>query len=861
MKRIVLVGLAFNAIVTFSQTSSLSTGNWSDPSIWSTGVVPPTTVTVNADHSIVIDQNISVTTGTFNFGSCSNGVSTGCSATTNDEYITDSPGGTAYTLNTTGGTINVKDGTTTFEGAATLDNVNLVVYRHATLILGTTQFLNQSNITVYGTLIINGDLNNNNNGSGTFNIQTAGVVYVNGNYTATTGNVDITGGGDIFTTGTITTNGSSDLFGSTNDCTVGPCSGRSLCEFSLSISANQVICNSAAVNASTPTDLTSTVSGNGGALTYSWQTSTSPSGFSNATSGTPPVPTAGLATGTNTNSTYTVDPSYYSSGGTNYFRLYVYDAGGGGVPACGAFSPSVSFISVGNTGWLGTTNDWHTTSNWCNNTVPTSSSPTTVTINTFLTGSGKFQPVISAAAEVRNLTVNSSATVTISGANTLNIYGDLTTNGTLTSDATSTVAFVATNRVQNIDGNAVTNFSNLTINNTFATQPAVTISSNNRVVSGTLTLTSGNVDLNGFTLTVGTSAASTGNVSRTGGWLYGGFLQRYFGTAATTLANGLFPIGSSIDYRPFSVGYTSGLTTGGYVRISHSGTQYTSQAVSFFDDPPTNSVTVLKRSDSFWTATTNGISGGGSGFEIEAGGTSFSWDATLSHFRVTRAADVVGVNGTTSGSISDPRIQRTGLTATDLANTFYVGSINLLTPLPITLSDFSASLSKEGVELNWTTLTEENADFFQVEKSTNGIDFNSIAKVAAHGNSLEKIDYYLLDQNTNFSKAYYRLKNVDLDGAFTYSKIVSVEKQGFINTGILVYPNPVENRVLNVQIGDGSPVEGIISLCDLSGKSVSSERRDNVQGEYQVTDNVPIGFYLLKVQTLNARQTVKIVIQ
>jgi hypothetical protein len=870
MKRLALIGFLMISIGLWGQTTSLATGNWSDPSIWSTGVVPPATATVNVNHTVSIDQNILVTTGTFNFGVSDAGGE--CDGTpTADESITDIAGGTAHTLTalTSGGTLNFKDGITTFEGGAAFDNCTINIDCGATLVLGiyggTTNILDTNNGTTFnvnGTLIINGNFINNNNGSGLLSIGDGGLVQVNGNYDASfQGAVDIAGNGDLFTTGYIKTQGSSDVFGSTNDCNTGPCSGRNLCGYTLNISPNQVICNSTSVqylaSPTPPAPLTITTSATG-PFTYTWQRNASAAGFGNNVSGK--SATGSLADLPRTNSTYTIAPTRYDAGETYYYRVYMYDD----ATACGAFSPAVNFVSVADGGWLGTTNDWHTNSNWCDNSFPTTTSPNPVIIDAFPTGSGKFQPIISTAdANARALTIGSGASVTINGSRTLNMYGNMILNGDLLSSSSATVALVATNRTQTISGSAFTTFNNLTINNTFGTLPNIIFSTNNRAVYGALTLTNGFVNLGGYTLTVGSSASSTGSLTRAAGWFYGGFLQRYFGTGATSLANGLFPLGlSTTDYRPFSVSHTGLTTQGGYVRVSHSGAQYGSVNTSFNDA----AIPVLRRSTSSWTSVTNGISTTGSPISIEAGGTSLSFNATNAHFRLVLVGGVVGTNGGATGVVTpglvDPRILRTGLTPAQLSNTFYVGTTNLATPLPITLSNFNAALTKEGVELSWTTLTEENADFFQIEKSTNGYDFNNIGQVKANGSSVTKIDYAFLDKNTNFNKAYYRLRNVDIGGVFTYSNIVSVERQGFNNTGVLVYPNPVvSNRLVNIVVGDGSPVSGIVSLCDLSGKTMSYEQRANVQGEYKISEDIKVGFYLLKVQTKNNRQSVKVVIK
>ena len=149
----VYFALLFTSVVGLAgaQTTSVSSGNWSDPSVWSTGVVPPATATVNVVHPLILDQNITITTGTYSFF----------------QNVTDAPGGTAFTLtaNTAGGTLDIKAGTTTYEGAASFDNSTLFVRNGATLIVGPLTINNNTNLTVEsgGTLIINGNFTNNNN--------------------------------------------------------------------------------------------------------------------------------------------------------------------------------------------------------------------------------------------------------------------------------------------------------------------------------------------------------------------------------------------------------------------------------------------------------------------------------------------------------------------------------------------------------------------------------------------------------------------------------------------------------------------------------------------------------------------------
>jgi hypothetical protein len=840
MRSLALIGLLSGVFYGVLGQTTLTSGNWSDGSVWSGGTAPANTsgtctggsaslgtctTPVYAGNFLTIDQDISISTGVYYFGN-NGSFNTGTN-------VTDQTGGSSYTLtvsrgggySATQGILDIKSGTTTFGGAMSIDNANLYVRSGATLIIGSLTVGNNSNIVIDGTLIINGNFTNTNNGTGGVTI--SGFVQVNGNYTSSVGNVNVAGGGDLFTTGTIDQTGSSNLFGNTGDCTTGPCSGQNLCSFTNTVASSQVICSG-----STPATLTCTTSATASGRTVQWYSSTTSnntgmSAISGATS-------------------LTYSPGPLSQ--TTWFTTVVSKSG------CNAKGvPLEITVATNPGGWIGTTNDWHTASNWCGSSIPTSS--TDVTISPLLASLG------------RNLTlvfnpsgsINTAASVTLSGGSSvLNISGNLTNNSTITDNASSQINFVGSTN-QTIGGSSLNTFNNITINNS----TGITLSNNNLQVNGTLTMTQGNINLGGVTLQIGSSAASIGALSRAAGWMYNGNLTRYFNTTAVAIgnANGFFPLGISSDFRPFYIGHT-GLTTGGYLKLSHTGSQNTSSSASFAD----GGSTVVKQSVSNWQLTTNSVAGAGTPFSLRAGGTSFGTVTDINHLRLTLAANVVGSAGTNSGSTTDFLVERTGLSVANLTNSFYVGSTNLASPLPVTLSDFTADLTKEGVALNWSTLTEENADYFDIEKSINGYDFVAIGRMSAHGSSQAKIDYAFMDLNTNFTKAYYRLKSVDFAIGnklpySEYSKVVSVEKLGFQNYGVVVYPNPVVDRTVTIKVGDGSPVEGQVMLCDLSGRTISDELRDNIQGKYQISETLQSGFYLLKVNTDNIRQTVKVIVK
>lgn len=110
-------------------------------------------------------------------------------------------------------------------------------------------------------------------------------------------------------------------------------------------------------------------------------------------------------------------------------------------------------------------------------------------------------------------------------------------------------------------------------------------------------------------------------------------------------------------------------------------------------------------------------------------------------------------------------------------------------PLPVDLLHFSAHAKADHVELSWATASEINNDFFTIERSKDGYVFETVATVYGAGNSNEIIHYQINDDTAYTGASYYRLKQTDFDGTFSYSDLVNVEMVA--NVQFRVYPNPV----------------------------------------------------------------------
>ena len=126
----------------------------------------------------------------------------------------------------------------------------------------------------------------------------------------------------------------------------------------------------------------------------------------------------------------------------------------------------------------------------------------------------------------------------------------------------------------------------------------------------------------------------------------------------------------------------------------------------------------------------------------------------------------------------------------------YIDAVSLVTSnvLPIELLSFTAALNNRStVDLHWQTASETNNDFFTVEKSVDGKVFEKLGEVRGQGNSSTLSDYYLEDANPFSRITYYRLKQTDYDGKFTYSDVVAVKKHS--TTGIAIFPNPAQEFI------------------------------------------------------------------
>ncbi|MCU0395839.1 MAG: T9SS type A sorting domain-containing protein, partial [Chitinophagaceae bacterium] len=152
--------------------------------------------------------------------------------------------------------------------------------------------------------------------------------------------------------------------------------------------------------------------------------------------------------------------------------------------------------------------------------------------------------------------------------------------------------------------------------------------------------------------------------------------------------------------------------------------------------------------------------------------------------------------------------------------------------LPVTGMQLAGYGKPDGNLMEWHTLTENNSSHFEVERSDNGTQFYPIGKISASGNSQQRIRYAYTDKQWKLPTHFYRLKQVDRDGAVAYSNIITVIRQDGRH-GLRLYPNPARGSLLQFETG---MAEGpfIVSMFDAGGRLVSNvktlQRQLNIAG-------------------------------
>ena len=190
--------------------------------------------------------------------------------------------------------------------------------------------------------------------------------------------------------------------------------------------------------------------------------------------------------------------------------------------------------------------------------------------------------------------------------------------------------------------------------------------------------------------------------------------------------------------------------------------------------------------------------------------------------------------------------------------------IEILHVLPVRMSSFTAQKNNDNVLLKWQTASEQNTDYFNVQRSIDGTNFINIGRAKAAGNSTETRTYYYDDKNVNAltgaTTVFYRLETVDADDTKFNSETVNVKLE-VSKTGLIVLQNPV-HKELQLRFATAEKGDCNIRLLDLSGKAVYNKTIALHGSVISISVNMAdlsSGVYMLMLQCGGKKETQRII--
>jgi hypothetical protein len=181
---------------------------------------------------------------------------------------------------------------------------------------------------------------------------------------------------------------------------------------------------------------------------------------------------------------------------------------------------------------------------------------------------------------------------------------------------------------------------------------------------------------------------------------------------------------------------------------------------------------------------------------------------------------------------------------------FYISGISgTAYNLPIELVNFNASLENRITEISWQTASEKNNDYFLIERSQNGMDWELVDEVDGAGNSNELLSYKTYDFHPYRGVGYYRLKQVDYDGEYSYSEIRSV----YNTDDLMILPNP-STGIFGIG-GMPKHQENMVVVLDITGKVLEQHSTEEESYQLDLT-HCSAGVYLV---IINGTESIRVI--
>jgi uncharacterized repeat protein (TIGR03803 family) len=330
--------------------------------------------------------------------------------------------------------------------------------------------------------------------------------------------------------------------------------------------------------------------------------------------------------------------------------------------------------------------------------------------------------------------------------------------------------------------------------------------------------------------------------------------------------NGLILQGGYL-YASYPYGGANG--NGGILRIKTDGTGY--QVLHAFAGAdgaqPIGAPIIANNGKLYGTTANGGTNNNGVVFSMDVTGANFT---VLRHFLVSvegsypqealiQASDgllygttAISSSGGSSGNIFKLNLDGSNFTVLKEFNLSTEGQfpsalldLNGSVALPVTWLSFTAQTLNQSVELNWQTAREQENDHFEIERSATGNSYHTIGSVPGSMNATSTKSYAFTDNDPLTGISYYRIKQVDLNGQSSYSRIAQVKFTG--KTNITIGPNPVNDRLY---IQSGSEKITAVQITDAMGRMVLQKRSAGNSTSISVpVQSLPGGLYWLQIHT------------
>ncbi len=209
--------------------------------------------------------------------------------------------------------------------------------------------------------------------------------------------------------------------------------------------------------------------------------------------------------------------------------------------------------------------------------------------------------------------------------------------------------------------------------------------------------------------------------------------------------------------------------------------------------------------------------------------------------------NLIGVNGAISTLSTGVQVNGRLLTTDGAFSTSAVTAISLSPcfALPVTWLYFNGQAAQHEVKLTWGTSNEVNNNYFLIEKSKDGISFETLGKVDAKNENIQTKKEYAIIDHSPLQTNYYRIAQVDIDGRTNVYKTIKVNAK----SNDLIVTHQTLGTYIEVSIANASAGKGYIELFTAQGEIVSSTaiQFNNIYNEYQIRKPLQNGLYILRV--------------